>query len=224
MLIEHVIVDNLSTDQTSSIVENYQKSVKYKVIYLRERDNGRYQAMNKGIQKSAGEYLLFLNAGDQLYSSNVLENVLPKLNSDIVYGDIQDSSLKGYTIDQNFFLERTIFHQAAFIKKDLFKKYGYYDDSLVISGDFDFFIKAVIKHHATCKYLPLVVAIYDRHGISSQKSDLVYQERAEIITRYYHGKIYFYNLLKYFYYRYKKYMPQSIINFQKKRLDSKPRV
>lgn len=222
--IEHLIIDNLSSDNTAQIVQKYQKTAKYSVIYIREKDTGRYNAMNKGIAKSNGKYLLFLNAGDSLHNSDTLLKVLPKLTTDIVYGDIQDKSLKKYPINQKFFLDRTLFHQATFIKRFLFKKYGNYDESLIISGDFDFFIKTIIKHHATTSYLPLVITDYDRQGISSQKPDLVYQERAKIITRYYSGKIYFYNLLKYFYYRYKKYFPKFLINFQQKRLASKPKI
>ncbi|MFA5026124.1 MAG: glycosyltransferase [Candidatus Shapirobacteria bacterium] len=222
--IEHIIIDNLSSDNTSQIVRRYQKTTKYPVIYIREKDTGRYNAMNKGIANSKGRYLLFLNAGDSLHSSETLLKVLPKLTTDILYGDIQDKSLKKYPINQQFFLNHTIFHQAAFIKQSLFKKYGYYDESLIISGDFDFFIKTIIKHHVTTAYLPLVISNYDRQGISSQKLDLVYQERAKIITRYYSGKIFFYNYLKYLYYCYKKYLPKFITNLQQKRLADKPKI
>jgi len=222
--IEHIIIDNLSSDDTPQTVKKYQKTVKYPVIYIREKDTGRYNAMNKGIVNSKGKYLLFLNAGDSLHNSKTLLKVLPNLTTDIVYGDIQDKSLNKYPINQLFFLDHTLFHQATFIKRSLFEKYGFYDESLIISGDFDFFIKTIIKHHATTTYLPIVIADYDRQGISSQKTDLVYQERAKIITRYYSGKIYFYNYLKYLYYRYKKYLPKFLINLQQKRLATKPKI
>jgi glycosyltransferase involved in cell wall biosynthesis len=222
--IEHLIIDNLSSDNTVQIVQKYQKIVKYPVIYIREKDTGRYNAMNKGIANSKGKYLLFLNAGDSLHNSEILSKVLPKLTTDIVYGDIQDKSLEKYPLNQQFFLDRTLFHQATFINRSLFEKYGYYDESLIISGDFDFFIKTIIKHHATTTYLPIVIADYDRQGISSQKTDLVYQERAKIITRYYSGKIYFYNYLKYLYYRYKKYLPKFLIKLQQKHLAAKAKI
>ena len=96
--IEHLIIDNLSSDNTSKIVQKYQKTAKYQVTYIREKDTGRYNAMNKGIANSKGKYLLFLNAGDSLHNSETLSKVLPKLTADIVYGDIQDKSLKKYSI------------------------------------------------------------------------------------------------------------------------------
>lgn len=224
--IEHIIVDNLSTDNAPEVVKKYQQSVKYPVIYIREKDTGRYQGMNKGIRTATGDYLLFLNAGDCLHNSKVLSNVFEKnkYTADILYGDIDGKSLKKYPINRQFFLDRTLFHQATFIKKTLFDNYGLYDENLIISGDFDFFIKTIIKHHATTQYLPLVVTDYDSHGISSQQSDLVYQERSMIITRYYSGKTYFYNLIKYLYYKNKKYFPKFMVKLQQQHLASKPKI
>lgn len=221
---EHIIIDNFSTDNTEKIVKKYQKSSKYSVIYIREKDNGRYQAMNKGIKASKGDYLLFLNAGDCLHDKNVLSEATGKLDRDIVYGDILGKSLSQFRINKEFFIDRTLFHQATFIKRDLFHKYGLYDENLVISSDFDFFIKAIIVNHATTKYLPIVVSDYDQTGISSQKSDLVYQERALVLSRYTTGKIKIYHILKYIYYRSKKYLPVFLIKIQQKRLNSQPKI
>ena len=220
---EHIIIDNLSTDYTKQIVERYQKSVSFPVIYIREKDNGRYEAMNKGIKMATGEYLLFLNAGDSLFNKNVLKKVINYLGPDIIYGDIADNSLANFKINHNFFIDRTLFHQATFIKKDLFIKYGLYDENLIISGDFDFFIKTIIKKNVSTKYLPFVISKYDRHGISSQNFDLVYRERAQVIMRYYTGKQYYYNLFKYLYYKYKKYFPKNIVKYQQKRLEKQPK-
>jgi glycosyltransferase involved in cell wall biosynthesis len=211
---EHIVVDNLSSDDTKTIISQYN------VTYIREADTGRYNAMNKGIKAATGDYLLFLNAGDCLNNKNVLSQVIDQLDSDIVYGNISNKSLANYPINKQFFIDRTIFHQAAFINKDLFTKYGLYDESLIISSDFDFFIKTIIKYHVSTKYIPLVISDYDSHGISSSNSDLVYQERSLVLSRYFGGI----HLFKYFYYKYKFLFPKFIVNWQQRRLNSKPKI
>jgi glycosyltransferase involved in cell wall biosynthesis len=232
--LEHIIVDNLSSDNTPQTVAQYQKTAKYPVTYIREADNGRYQAMNKGIKLAKGEYLLFLNAGDSLAYPNILKQVFATPHTaDILYGDTNmvESptkstrwSLKNFSIDPQFFIDRTLFHQSTFIKKELFEKYGPYDESLKIVGDFEFFIRAIIKHHVIHEYLPLVVSNYDTHGISSTMSDEFLAERAKVITRHYSGSVYFYHFLKYLYYTNKKLVPSWLINIQQQRRASKPKV
>lgn len=222
--IEHIIVDNFSTDNTEIIVKNYQKQAKHHTVYIREKDTGRYNAMNKGILAATGKYLLFLNAGDKLHQHDVLSTILKYLDTDIVYGDITGLSLKKFSINRQFFIDRNLFHQATFIKRSLFDKVGLYDETLIISGDFDFFIKAIIKHHVSTSYLPLTISDYDPNGISSQQSDLVYGERALVITRYYSGLIYLYNLIKYLYYKNKKLFPGFITRYQSVRLQNKPKI
>ena len=232
--IEHIIVDSLSTDNTQEIVTKYKKASSYPVIYIREADTGRYQGMNKGIKASTGEYLLFLNAGDTLHSTDVLSKVFSNPhNADILYGDImmvqtKDKStkwtLEKYQVNEQFFIDRTLFHQAAFIKKELFDKYGMYDESLNIVGDFEFFIRTIIKHQATLEYLPMVVANYDTHGVSSTMSDTFLAERARVIMRHYSGKAYVYHLLKHLYYSNKQFFPSWLIHLQQKRLAAKPKI
>lgn len=232
--LEHIVVDNLSTDNTEKIVAKYQKSAKYKVFYIRESDTGRYQAMNKGIKLAKGKYLLFLNAGDTLASSDILKQVFTTPHTaDILYGDtnmVESSaksttwSLKNFPINKQFFIDRTLFHQSTFIKKAIFDKYGYYDEKLQIVGDFELFIRTIIIHHATTEYLPLTISNYDTHGISSTMSDEFLAERAKVITKHYSGIVYFYHLLKNLYYTNKKLLPVWLVNIQQKRLASKPKL
>jgi len=233
--ISHIIVDNLSTDNTSEIVKKYKNSVNYPVIYIREKDFGRYNAMNKGIKKSNSEYLLFLNAGDSLYDSNVLSKVFEKskYTEDILYGDIlvvtdqkkkTKWSLAKYPINQQFFLDRTIFHQSAFIKNELFQELGPYNEKYKIVGDYEFFIRAIIKNHCSTRYLPYTISKYDTHGISSILSDKLILERTSVIMDYYSGKTYLYNFIKHFYYQNKKYFPKCLIKIQQQRLQFKPKI
>jgi glycosyltransferase involved in cell wall biosynthesis len=83
--IEFIIIDGASTDNTLTIAKKYEQHIK---SIISEKDNGIYDAMNKGLKKASGEYVLFLNAGDELFSNDTLENIFKKnINADIFYGN-----------------------------------------------------------------------------------------------------------------------------------------
>ena len=142
---------------------------------MSEKDGGIFNAHNKGVLKSNGEYLLFLNSGDKLYAPTILNYVNPFLNSTgIVYGDIliketNHSWIKKYNTELSFdyFTKDTLPHQASFIHKSLFRKIGLYDETLQISSDWKFFLEAICRYNVTSKYLDEVISEYDYSGISS---------------------------------------------------------
>lgn len=82
--IEYIIIDGKSTDGTLDLIEKYKDRIQ---VLISEPDNGLYDAMNKGIKKSFGEYLLFINSGDELYSNTTLENIFNNPIADVYYGD-----------------------------------------------------------------------------------------------------------------------------------------
>jgi glycosyltransferase involved in cell wall biosynthesis len=73
---EHIVVDGLSEDGTGLIIANYlSQETKYRKVYISERDSGVYEAMNKGIKASQGDYIWFLNSDDRLGNSGVIARV-----------------------------------------------------------------------------------------------------------------------------------------------------
>ena len=83
---EYLIIDGGSNDGTIAIIQKYLNKISY---FKSEPDNGIYNALNKGIKASKGEYLFFLNSGDIIYNLYTLERAIDlSLNSDICYGDI----------------------------------------------------------------------------------------------------------------------------------------
>jgi glycosyltransferase involved in cell wall biosynthesis len=169
---EYIVIDGGSTDGSREYIEKHQ----YKITYwVSEKDNGVYNAMNKGIVKANGEYLNFMNSGDWFYENNTLEKVFNQINDeDIVYGNAKFLKTKGIVdfilpsiLDFNFFYKDSICHQASYIKKELFLKYGFYDESFKIVSDWKFFSKCICLYNVKVKYINDFLCNYDFTGISS---------------------------------------------------------
>lgn len=177
---EHIIVDGASTDRSVDIIKDYVNHVSclmYDVLWVSEPDTGIYNAMNKGVRMSNGEYVLMLNSGDYLVDEHVIERILPELDgTDIVQGNnIEDRNgvvyrNRGYgksDIDMNDVLHGHFLHQSSFCRRDLFERYGYFDESYHIAGDTKFFMNCLGVHNATFKYVDIDIANYDCNGVSA---------------------------------------------------------
>jgi glycosyltransferase involved in cell wall biosynthesis len=171
---EWLVIDGASDDGTIE----YIKGSRHVSKYISEPDSGLFHAMNKGIGIAKGEYCLFINAGDYLYDEKVLENIATGLDADVVVGSLyvipMEDSKKNPEIRKylnkniycdEFYFFRTLPHQATFIKKTLFSRFGCYDTSFKIEGDREFFIRA-FKGGASFKLIDVCVAGYELNGIS----------------------------------------------------------
>jgi glycosyltransferase involved in cell wall biosynthesis len=84
--LEHLIIDGASKDDTVAIAERYRQQCPYNVVVQSEPDRGLYDAMNKGLQKATGDYIVFLNAGDSLYAPDTIQTVVKSAqNADSQY-------------------------------------------------------------------------------------------------------------------------------------------
>jgi len=173
---EWIIVDGLSTDGTLEIIKKYAHRID---IMISEKDNGVYDAMNKGIARAKSEYIYFLNGGDFIVSENTLEKIFSrKLYGDIVYGDIiAFDSLGRQTlmkmpskITKHFHFKKTLPHQSTLIKKSLFDLVGHYDINYKIASDYYFTMKAIFKYHCSTQYIDEVFAVFGRGGLSENVS------------------------------------------------------
>lgn len=176
---EYLIIDGGSSDGTVEIINQYKNKLDY---FISEKDGGIYNAMNKGIEHSTGEYLLFLNGGDYLYNSDVLKNIFSSdFKEDIVYGDmvlensLERKSFKDVVINDQYLFNYYLPHPASFIKKNLFTKHGYYNEDYKITGDYEFFLRVIKKYKATVKYIFEIVSAYNNDGISSNPKYLKFQ-------------------------------------------------
>ncbi len=181
---EFIVIDGNSTDTSVEVIKQNQRINHW----LSEKDKGIYDAQNKGIEKATGNYLLFLNSGDALVNRIVLEKVSHFLGSDksIYYGDLvleknnrQEKHLAPNEIDTDFMLNSTFWHPCVFIKAELFRNYGLYNTDFKIAGDYEFFIRCLLKPGITTEHIPEFITLFDGNGISNDatKDELQLQER-----------------------------------------------
>src|SRR5690606_26575247 len=173
---EYIVIDGASSDVSVNLI----KDTAFINQWISENDKGIYDAMNKGISMAHGDYLLFLNSGDQLYDEMVLEQVVPKLTGEaIIYGNLQQTWQDRVHIHYfpqkltfSHFVKETIGHLSTFIRRDLFQTYGLYDTRYKIVADWAFFTRVIIKENVSVKYIPDIIGIFDMTGMSSNPANI----------------------------------------------------
>ncbi len=169
---EYIVVDGLSDDGSQNIVDEYKSCIDH---FISEKDNGIYDAMNKGLRHSKGEYLLFLNSGDCLAATSVLSQMKSESGGeDLVSGNIlffeNETTRRDFTpgkLSKFYLLHSMLYHPVTFIKKSLFNKFGLYDESLNIVGDYEFFLRVLDKTKINYRHLSFDVTLFENNGISA---------------------------------------------------------
>jgi len=188
--IEYWIIDGGSTDGTLPILERY----KDRLNYISEKDKGIYHAMNKGIRRVNGDYLLFLNAGDHFFLSTSLQTLLINgvANADLIFGNLMMVE-KNYSWEKrypvklsfDFFLKDFLPHPATLIKKSLFDLVGSYNENNRIVSDWEFFLHVICKYNASYKYVDKPISVFHTDGISSVENSLSIDEKNRILELHY---------------------------------------
>lgn len=189
--IHHIVIDGDSHDGTKEILESYAHSKIF--IYSSEPDNGISSAFNKGLEKSNGDLIFFLNSGDVFFSKTVISEVMESYMQHkwkCAIGVTVTTSFAGDTILyrppqlSSKFLKYFMFlpHQGFFCETSLHKNHKY-DESLKISMDYELFLR-MLKEVAIF-YLPIVTSIREPGGISSQTKNRII-EHSQIRLRYAH--------------------------------------
>lgn len=159
---EWLVIDGNSTDGTQSILPENA---------LSEPDNGIYDAMNKGIHRSTGEYILFLNAGDTLSDADILATIARTIaieKPDYIYGDALETGGWYKKARDHHRIELGMFthHQAMLYKRDCLGGLRY-DADYKIAGDYAF-TRAFLEHVKTVSYIPAAICIFETGGISQR--------------------------------------------------------
>ncbi len=149
---ESIIIDGGSTDGTMEIVKSYSDVVTKSIS---EKDEGIYDAMNKGIALSEGKYLAFLNSDDAYFPETVARVMAfaKKQNAEIIYGNMQKERKLGkelLTRIEKPNLQKMpetmgVFHPATFTKKEIFDRFGGYDLRFNLAADYHWFLRAYLE-------------------------------------------------------------------------------
>lgn len=195
---EYVVVDGASTDNSVEVIQRLAGEFGNRLKWISEPDKGIYNAMNKGIRMASGDYLEFLNSGDNLVADDVLEKVCTALEQKryptILYGNMlknmpggiirRDKGLAGETVSFLDFYSGSLNHSSAFIRKELFGKYGFYDESLKVVSDWKWFLQAIIFGGEKPAYSDMDVSLFDMNGISETNRPLTQRERQGVLAEY----------------------------------------
>lgn len=189
--IEYIVVDGRSTDGTVEIVKRYESRI---AKLISEKDKGIYDAMNKGIAAATGDYIIFMNSGDEFYDSDTVAAVFASaLDADIYYGETEMIDSSGQSLGQrrhkapeqftwrSFNLGMSVSHQAIYIKRALVEPY---DMQYALSADIDWIIRAA-KKAKNIVNVNRYVAKYLVGGMSKKKHRQSLAERFDIMKRHY---------------------------------------
>lgn len=193
---EYVIVDGASTDGSVEVIKKYESQFAH-LNWVSEPDKGIYNAMNKGIRMASGDYIQILNSGDCLAADDVTDCMLASLdktgNPSMLYGNmikcfpdghkVVDKCFAGQEITMLGMFSGTLNHDPVYIRRDLFEKYGYYDESLKIVSDWKWYLQAIILGNETPQYIDFDVTLFDMTGISEDASwkEKIHKERQAVL-------------------------------------------
>ena len=189
--IEYIVIDGASKDGTQAVVEKYRSKLTH---FISEPDGGIYEAMNKGLALATGDYVLFMNSGDEIYAPETVKDVFETEDAaDIYYGETEMYNDKWESLGQrrhsapehfnwrSFEYGMSVGHQAIYIKRSITAPYNL---NYKYSSDIDWVIKAA-KKASSIVNTHMYVAKYLVGGMSKKKHLASLKERFSIFTRYY---------------------------------------
>lgn len=193
--VEYIIVDGKSTDSTMDIVNRYREHIH---TIVSEPDKGLYDAMNKGIDLATGDYLCFLNAGDELHEDDTLQLIVHSLNGekelpDVIYGETAIVDEEGHFLRmrrlstpehltwKSFQHGMLVCHQAFMPRRDLAVKYNL---KYRFSADFDWCIRIMKRSHVLHN-THLTIIDYLNEGMTTRNHKASLKERFHIMCHHY---------------------------------------
>ncbi len=188
--IEYIVIDGASSDGTLEIINQYRNKI---ATIISEKDDGIYWAMNKGLNLAKGDYVLFMNSGDEIFENTTVEKIFLFPYADIYYGETlminDDLEILGQRRHKSpeklnlnsFKYGLSVSHQAIYIKTKLLQPYN---TNFKLSADIDWILNA-LKRAKTVSNTNMYVAKYLVGGISKTKHWQSLKERFLIFKAYY---------------------------------------
>lgn len=195
--LEYIVIDGKSKDKTIDIIKEYEQKFFNKKIefkWISEKDNGLYDAMNKGIKMATGDYIGILNSDDFYFDEIVIEKVSKALENnktDSLYANL-------YYVDENnidkivrnwksrdyhggLFEEGwQIAHPTFFVKKEVYDKYGLFNLDFKIAADYEIILRFIKKHKISTRFLDEYLIKMRLGGESNQNMKNIIKGNKEI--------------------------------------------
>ena len=193
--IEYIIIDGASSDGTLEIIKQYESGVS---CWISEPDKGIYDAMNKGLQRATGDYVWFINAGDSLYTSDIVQQIASlvqkkKVLPDIIYGETIIVDEDGKSLGKrrlkapdkltwkSFRMGMLVCHQSFITKRTIAPLY---DLTYRYSADFEWCIRCM-KNARRIYNTRMVLSNFLDGGVSTTQRKASLKERYDIMCQYY---------------------------------------
>lgn len=183
--LEYIVIDGGSTDGTVDVVNKYINKINY---FVSEKDAGIYNAMNKGIEKANGSYLIFLGADDFLYNTRVLLDVKKKIFGryyDVMAGNIiyTNDILVKSSFSKKLLLHNSLHHQGMFYNRQLFNNFRY-DTGFKLISDYELNLILFLKRkHIKFLNLDMMISLCSDNGASRRQLEIFAQETDQIRLR-----------------------------------------
>lgn len=195
--IEYIVVDGASTDESVNIIKSFadQRLIRW----VSERDNGIYNAMNKGIGMAQGEYVMILNSGDYLATPQVIEQMNKKLvdkgQPDILYGNMikiwpDGKTRRDYQLSVNYslfdFYQSTLNPDGTYIRRSLFQQFGPFDETMKICSDWAWMLKTIGLGGVKPSRVNIDTLYFDMTGVSEsgeRSRQTIQKERRQVLQQ-----------------------------------------
>ncbi len=190
--IEYIIIDGNSSDNTLDIINEYQQDYSY-ISLISEPDKGIYDALNKGIKISSGEFIGFIHSDDLLSNNKIISNLANNIlrdKLDGIYGDLQ--YVKRLDVSKVVRLWKSCHfnpkllrhgwmppHPTLFLSRNVYEKHGLFDISYIISADYDFILRVFSDSELKFGYYPFVVSKMRIGGVSNKSPKNIIRKSKE---------------------------------------------
>ena len=192
--IEYIIIDGGSNDGTLDKISSYKDKLSY---FISEKDNGLYDAMNKGIKAAKGEVVGILNS-DDLYQdldviSDVMKHFINDKNIDILYGDlvyVKNNDIttivrnwKSKSYYRNFFENANVPpHPSLFLRKKVYEEVGLFDLEYKIAADYELMLRIFKKYNFNSKYINRLIVRMRLGGASNESFSSIIKQNREVLS------------------------------------------